>query len=79
MPGGGFRRLLFSFLDAPSYGLQVLSPNTPYQLLAMLPYVFYPRRPWLFWELRKVAQKSQRKSHISGKTDEVIEMNNADR
>lgn len=41
MPGGVvLAALLFSFSDALQLRFQVLSPNTPYQLLAMLPYVF---------------------------------------
>ena len=41
LPGGVvLAALLFSFFDALQLRLQVLSPGTPYQLLAMLPYVF---------------------------------------
>lgn len=41
LPGGVLlATLLFGFTDAMQLRFQVLSPNTPYQLLAMLPYVF---------------------------------------
>ena len=41
LPGGVLlATVLFGFTDAMQLRFQVLSPNTPYQLLAMLPYVF---------------------------------------
>ena len=40
MPGGVlFAALLFGFADAMQLRMQVMSPDTPYQLLAMIPYL----------------------------------------
>lgn len=40
MPGGVLlAALLFGFADALQIRLQIMNPNTPYQLIAMLPYV----------------------------------------
>jgi len=40
MPSGVmFAALLFGFTDALQLRLQIMSPNTPYQLLAMIPYI----------------------------------------
>lgn len=64
MPGGIlFAALLFGFSDALQLRLQVMSANTPYQLLAMIPYLC-TLFALAFFGIKKAGPKSNGKPYL---------------